>query len=106
MGSKNKDGGPAFPVPETFDQSRDCLEIADYRGMSLLDFFASQAMKSLIRIGATPIKREPDVAGGTFDHPDCPYYFGSDSFEVLASDAYSIAVAMLAERESRRINNP
>ena len=65
-----KDGGPAFPAVPNPDF---------YRGMSLRDYFAAQAM---IGLG----KRYAGIEG-------------SDASAYVAQEAYKIADAMIAERE-------
>lgn len=72
------DGGPAFPAPEaqaeTVSEHRN-----NARGMTLRDYFAAKAMQAALRNnqGAMP---------GDVPFPD------------IASGAYAMADAMLAER--------
>ena len=72
------DGGPAFPTYGSATQ---------IPGMSLLDYFAGQALAALIQS-----QSETDVC--IVDHVDCSQTF--------ANAAYLIATAMLNER--KRIN--
>ncbi len=67
------DGGPAFPVEWVTADGSSCI----YRGMSLRDWFAGQALSALVRYD-----------DGCF----IPSY---------ATDAYRIADAMLAERAKK-----
>ena len=69
------DGGPAFPPPLVFDQHGKNITW-NYRGMSLRDWFAGQAM------------------AGTVGNPDCDPYPHE-----IAKTAYAIADAMLKARE-------
>lgn len=66
------DGGPVFPVAGTQDY-----------GLSLLDYFAGQAMNGTFADGT------PDSPRTVTDAPS------------LAVWAYEVAAAMLAEREKR-----
>lgn len=84
MNPKN-DGGPAFPVPKQISSSR--IEFPDYdlvfkEGLTIRDYFAAKAMSGWL---------------ASFDPDD-----GMPSKEVgqkqIAEMAYSIADAMLAER--------
>ena len=71
------DGGPAFPQKEPLT--------SDHHGMSLLDYFAGQALAGLVAANE-------DIANdGAMASPDD-----------VARDAYEYAAEMLAERE--RIN--
>ena len=69
MTTKKPDGGPAFPV---FDASQN---IAVFGGMTLRDHFAGQAMRDVVAL-----------------------YPSAHHESVVASRAYAIADAMLAER--------
>ncbi|HDR2317094.1 TPA: hypothetical protein QCH60_002897 [Enterobacter asburiae] len=70
--SKKNDGGYAFPMEATDATAcRDCNQ-----GMTLRDYFAAKAMQGIIS-------------------SECNY----GAFSDLASDAYSIADAMLRARE-------
>lgn len=66
-------GGPAFPFAFA-DESR----VSD--GMTMRDYFAAKAMAGLL----------------TTRHPD---HVGQDGAEVLSSDSYNIADAMLEARK-------
>lgn len=75
-------GGPAFPRPASVDTSGGTLPdgdvvVGEFTGMSLRDYFAGQALAGIVG--------DPGRSG---------------SFQSLASDAYSFADAMLAERAS------
>ena len=83
-----EDGGPAFP--SFGGLQADCFgaaantgyEVTDYvGGMSLLDYFAGQALVGILSVHDIDLTRTSD-----------------DGF---ATDAYSLAVAMLAERKRR-----
>lgn len=64
------DGGPAFPVQES-------------RGMSLLDWFAGQALAGLLANGWCAEQRDGNESMRDLGH------------ETLSVDAYAIADAML-----------
>jgi hypothetical protein len=81
--------------------------------MTLLDYFAGQAMQSLIRIGAEQV-HEQRTDGKPFFCPIDALYFGSpldgtygsepdvmSGEQCLASDAYHIAEAMIIEKHRR-----
>jgi hypothetical protein len=80
--SKHNDGGPAFPVPENvaWDEHHNTA----VAGMSLRDWFAGQAMKSLI-LDAW-YQDQPSEPMGKCSPP-------------IARDAYTMADAMLRARE-------
>lgn len=68
--------------------------------MTVRDEFAARAMQALIRIGTNEPRDVKDCNGGTFEHPDAPYYFADDIHESrLSADAYAIADAMLEARK-------
>lgn len=71
--SRVDDGGPAFPIAVPTD-----FQFAE-PGMSLRDWFAGQALPSIISAG-TPTEGEGTV------------------FDWMAADAYAFADAMLAAR--------
>jgi hypothetical protein len=74
--SKNT-GGPAFPVTPT-DRSG---QIADTQiGMTLRDYFASDAMAALLSLERVPGMRQADA--------------------LIAANAYRLADAMIAERDN------
>ena len=76
----DKDGGPAYPVSvsvDSADQMRDSTEYG-YSGMSLRDYFAGQALIAVCN---------QDTSLDVF------------SPELAASGCYSMADAMIAERE-------
>jgi hypothetical protein len=82
------DGGPAFPMPERhyvrhYDAEGELTgsteslaqdEDAAWEGISARDYFAAKAMSALVRVGACDVAPQ------------------------IASDAYRMADAMLAER--------
>lgn len=72
--SKHNDGGPAFPW-DGFNRN--------IAGMSLRDYFAGQVATGLLR-----------------DLGFCPW--GNETAEQLATMAYDLADAMLAEREKTK----
>lgn len=74
--SKKNDGGPAFPEP--------VMDFAQYRGMTLRDYFAARAMQAFIT-GA--------MSDGTAFNPK------SGDHDAAAEVAYLIADAMLRARE-------
>ena len=76
------DGGPAFPVPEVFDERRG--ETVQYAspGMTLRDYFAAKAMQG-------------DIASMAYQLDPV------DTDEIIAQRAYIIADAMLRAREDR-----
>ena len=82
------DGGPVYPVIHPGflygDGSSDPPEIHS-EGLSLLDYFAGQALTRLVDRCIPPYGEERD-----------PW-----SYEVTAGEAYSAAEAMLKEREKR-----
>ena len=73
---KKNDGGPAFPVPEVYDQVDDIGVPTKESGMTLRDWFAGKALPTVCRPGNSSIKTEDDAA----------------------AVCYSIADAMLKER--------
>ena len=72
-------GGPAFPMP-TGAEPRVDVTTHYNEGMTLLDYFAGQALAAVIG-----------------DHQKDKYI----TFEMTAIDAYAYAQAMLAERKRR-----
>jgi hypothetical protein len=72
---RSANGGPAFPIPGLQHDE-------DFNGMSLRDYFAAYA------------------ASGLLAHPDCRNVGPGHEMATIcvASEAYSIADAMLAER--------
>lgn len=98
MSNPIDDGGPAFPN----NDSHGCA----YTGMTLRDWFAGQALPGLLAQRQEP--GDYDGPNSTTDAMDAGIVYkgnfishkGDDS-EYLAEDAYSMADAMLAERERR-----
>lgn len=76
-----KDGGPAFPVPNYVNAQGETYESTP-RGMSLRDWFAGQAL------------------AGILADPNCDPIVG-DSLKELAHGAYACADAMLKAREDK-----
>ena len=69
-----KDGGPAFPYVVTF---KDGTDVRYEEGLSLRDYFAGKAMEGIISSA----------------------HLKSNTFQVVAKDAYAQADAMLKARE-------
>jgi len=69
---KIEDGGPAFPVPQAYDE----------QGMTLRDYFAAKAMQAMITKGGGDGKTR-----------------GKQGVPVIAGFAYEYADAMLKARE-------
>lgn len=84
MANEPKDGGPAFPIQvQEFDGIMGPgWHLRAIPGMSLLDYFAGQAML---------------IAGGFTLHTDSP-----NSPEERAAAAYRLASAMVRERNKTR----
>jgi hypothetical protein len=72
---KDKTGGPAFPCEINLPEQATTEKPVEYKGMTLLDYFAGKAMKEIL------------VGGGWSEYDN------------LASESYKIASAMLKERE-------
>lgn len=83
MSNQTKDGGPAFPVPDTHHANGQ-IQYGTY-GMTLRDYFAAKAMAA-VTLGA--------CAPGEGFVREQNYY-------QLARDAYQLADAMLAAREAQ-----
>lgn len=83
MGGDIKDGGPAFPSGVAVSPMGD----VDYGdpGMSLLDYFAGQALAGILAGGFADTIPHDDVGGG----------------DQAAGFAYQYADAMLKARETR-----
>lgn len=83
--SEINDGGPAFPV--AYSNEADGPTVMPTRGMTLRDYFASKAM--------------PVALDAAWRDEWC--FDGFDSFdEMIASTAYAMADAMLAERNRQK----
>jgi hypothetical protein len=109
--TKHDDGGPAFPLPKSaFPAITE--KPPQVAGMTLLDYFAGQALAGLIRTGAIPEASGPDVGegesllsfyrtcGGNIPH----LLLNGDPVtvpELLADEAYDCAAAMIAEKRRR-----
>ncbi|MFP5480254.1 MAG: hypothetical protein ACLGIE_11285 [Alphaproteobacteria bacterium] len=83
MSEQTKDGGPAFPVHGGHHPDDDPRNQILGGGMSLRDWFAGQAMASLILVPATAAIARQD---------------GNPPVKTLALAAYEAADAMLAAR--------
>ena len=92
LNEKPNDGGPAFPRPYADDQHTP--PDAEYKqaqpGMSLLDYFAGQAMAGMLA--------NESITNGLDAITDSE---GEDVPWVIAMDAYDQAEEMLHERERR-----
>lgn len=73
----NKDGGPAFPVPNS---------VMSVPGMSLRDWFAGMALQGVV---SGVESRTTEWKGKQLEPKDVAFY------------AYTLADAMLAEREKK-----
>lgn len=73
---RDKDGGPAFPTPEYYDEKPVGID----HGMTLRDYLAAQALIGLV----LKCQQAADAAGAA---------------PGIAEDAYKLADAMLAERK-------
>ncbi len=83
MSVEDKNGGPAFPFVEHYwNAQAKTFILQATKGMSVLDVFAAQAMKEIIREGKTPDNHH----GG---------------WAYVATHSYDIAEAMLAEKRKR-----
>jgi hypothetical protein len=88
LNEKPNDGGPAFPRSAAY--SPDCGTLAGAEGMSLLDYFAGQAMAGMLA--------NESITNGLDAITDSD---GEDVPWVIAMDAYDQAEEMLHERERR-----
>lgn len=83
----DKTGGTAFPAAEVCDRDLQCVTHKQSKGMTLRDYFAAKAM--------------PVALDAAWRDEWC--FDGFDSFyEMIASTAYAMADAMLAEREKQK----
>lgn len=82
MSDKINDGGPAFPFGQVSEATGAPINGYHNDGMSLRDYFAGQAMQG--------------ICSGASSHGP----MGGFKSTVVAADAYDIANAMLAARES------
>ena len=73
-----KDGGPAFPFECVTSRTGAPMDWTNYKGMTLRDYFAGQAMQALLQFGT----------------------YGVDEKDGAAEWAYRIADAMLKERDN------
>lgn len=81
MSTTLKDGGTAFPAPHSIDGNWVREPLAEYRGMSLRDYFAGQALVGSMA-SDTAMPSNPDNAK-------------------RAAACYEIADAMLKARENK-----
>ncbi len=81
----NYDGGPAFPVPEVFDERRGETTQFGSPGMSLRDYFAATAMQAALTGATLPglLEGDPDTISAV---------------DKMAAAVYRIADAMVAAR--------
>ena len=79
MSESTKDGGYAFPSPDTYNQNGDC-QYGTF-GMTLRDYFAAKAMQAYITAYVNTGRQEPD-------HSYIPVW------------AYETADAMIQAREA------
>lgn len=84
----NKTGGPAFPLPEAAHPGAFPPDVS--KGMTLLDYFAAKAMAAMLS-NEDVIQRMASVGEENMVDPDV----------LVATGAYRMAEAMLAEREKR-----
>lgn len=78
MSKQIKDGGPAFPVPDSNSHGHvECSHI----GMTLRDYFAGKAMQSFTQGAVLP-----------------PGFDATEGLALVAARAYEVADAMLAAR--------
>lgn len=89
MNLENITGGPAFPRPasEAMDSAGQRFYPPAFSGMTLLDYFAGQALASLIVSCKVRIGSETDGE-----------IVIADPVEVLAAHAYDIARSMIVEK--------
>ena len=95
MADTNDDGGPAFPLPKAaFPVITE--KPPQVTGMTLLDYFAGQAIAGILASG---------WLGRHFRNNQQPGQSHGDVVEVgtiaLCADAYQIADAMIAEKRRR-----
>jgi hypothetical protein len=79
--SNREDGGPAFPSIHSIDGNWVTKPLAEFRGMTLRDYFAAAAIPACI---------------ASFDRGRNPVGMTD---QIMASVAYQVADAMIAERE-------
>lgn len=87
MSTPINDGGPAFPAPAY------AANITD-KGMSLRDYFAAQALTSVLDSSGDLQTYYDHVAGSKGDN-------NIPSPRAMAKYSYELADAMLAEREAK-----
>ena len=87
MSTPINDGGPAFPAPAY------AANITD-KGMSLRDYFAGQALTSVLDSSGDLQTYYDHVAGSKGDN-------NIPSPRAMAKYSYELADAMLAEREAK-----
>jgi hypothetical protein len=79
-----KDGGAAFPLSQQFFENDRQVAEAQHSGMSLRDWFAGQALAGYIADPSVKFSDSNEAA---------------ETNDVIAARCYSLADAMLAERE-------
>lgn len=111
MSGEKKDGGPAFPSESPDPEFRRAIQerrsdlglgvndvsrlTAKHAGMTLRDYFAGQALAGMLARDACA------DGSGNDRHPVYNTRWQSAFSGALASNAYDIADAMLAERAKR-----
>ena len=79
--------------------------MSEIKELTPRDYFAAKAMQSLILVGAQKVKTYNEDGENEYDYPDQPFYFGNwgecDGVNHLAMDAYTVADAMIAQREKK-----
>jgi len=87
MSETISDGGTAFPCDE---YTKDGEHFRCHTGMTLLDYFAGQAMAPMITLMQKGLLKDESMPDATMG-------------QIVASQAYGVAFDMLKERE--RIND-
>jgi hypothetical protein len=93
MKTPSNDGGMAFPTVFPAEHYG-----TGYRGMTLRDYFAGQAVGELIKREVREIRKDGRMIDcfGLDDSPEVPWHTSH-----IASESYAIADAMLAARERK-----
>lgn len=87
----DEDGGPAFPVPQPTRDTEEKENYWDTRGMTLRDWFAGQAFAAMVAGEGALMVADRDER-----------YDETNWAEVVASNAYNFADAMLAARTKKQ----
>jgi len=93
MSTKN-DGGPAYPIMDTWHKEKDGSYSAGHsEGMTLRDYFAAKAMERFMDewIEGVRAGKYNQALEGDLDDDSCHH--------IIAHDAYAMADAMLKARE-------